>query len=182
MQIVQTFDVAHPVSCVWAFFADVLAVASCMPGAQFEEQIDAERYRGRMSVRLGPLAAAFATEVTVTRDDRTLTGVVEGRGVDQRTNSRVQSKLVYTLAPKGGATTVRIQADVALSGALAQFGRSGIVQDVAARLTAEFAKNLHERLSAGAAEAASAPAAELRAGRLFFAAFLSWLKRVLRLA
>lgn len=189
MEIVQSFEVAHPPERVWRFFADVPAVASCMPGAEFAEQLDAQRYSGKMSVRLGPLAATFVTEITVTRDDGELIGVVDGRGVDQRSGSRVQSKLIYTLAPRdgGGATDIHIKADIALAGALAQFGRSGIVQDVAARLTAEFARNLHARLAAqssaheGAAATVAAPAKELRAGSLLLAALWARIKRWLRL-
>lgn len=189
MEIVQSFEVAHPPERVWRFFADVPAVASCMPGAEFAEQLDAQRYSGKMSVRLGPLAATFVTEITVTRDDGELIGVVDGRGVDQRSGSRVQSKLIYTLAPRdgGGATDIHIKADIALAGALAQFGRSGIVQDVAARLTAEFARNLHARLAAqssaheGAAASVAAPAKDLRAGSLLLAALWARIKRWLRL-
>jgi carbon-monoxide dehydrogenase small subunit len=189
MEIVQSFKVAHPPERVWCFFADVPAVASCMPGAEFAEQLDAQRYSGKMSVRLGPLAATFITEVAVTRNDSELIGVVEGRGVDQRSNSRVQSKLTYTLAPRdgGNATDIHIKADIALAGALAQFGRSGIVQDIAARLTAEFANNLHARLAAqssaqaAAAAAVAAPAKELRAGSLLLAALWARIKRWLRL-
>lgn len=189
MEIVQSFEVAHPPERVWRFFADVPAVAACMPGAEFAEQLDAQRYSGKMSVRLGPLAAVFATEIAVTRDDGKLIGVVDGRGVDQRSSSRVQSKLIYTLAPRDGgrATDIHIKADIALAGALAQFGRSGIVQDVAARLTAEFARNLHARLAAqssapeGAAASVAAPAKELRAGSLLLAALWARIKRWLRL-
>ncbi|MEK7752297.1 MAG: SRPBCC family protein [Acidobacteriota bacterium] len=189
MEIVQSFKVAHPPERVWVYFADVPAVASCMPGAEFAEQLDGQRYSGNMSVRLGPLAAKFVTEVTVTRDDSKLIGVVEGRGVDQRSNSRVQSKLTYTLAPSdgGNATDIHIKADIALAGALAQFGRSGIVQEVAARLTADFANNLHARLAAqssaqaAAAPGVSAPAKELRAGSLLLAALWARIKRWLHL-
>ena len=189
MEILQNFTVAHPPQRVWEFFADVPAVAACMPGAEFAEQLDAQRYSGKMSVRLGPLAATFITEVAVTRNDGDLIGVVEGRGVDQRSNSRVQSKLVYALTPRDGgkATDIQIKADIALAGALAQFGRTGIVQDVAARLTAEFARNLHARLAAqssaheAAAAAVAAPARELRAGSLLLAALWARIKRWLRL-
>lgn len=189
MEIVQSFEVAYPPERVWRFFADVPAVASCMPGAEFSEQLDAQRYSGKMSVRLGPLAAMFVTEITVTRNDGELIGVVDGRGVDQRSNSRVQSKLTYALSPRdgGNATDIRIKADIALAGALAQFGRSGIVQDIAARLTAEFASNLHARLAAqspaheAAAATVVAPAKELRAGSLLLAVLWARIKRWLRL-
>jgi carbon-monoxide dehydrogenase small subunit len=65
--------------------------------------------------------------------------------------------MTYAVLPEGAnAASVQIEADIALTGALAQFGRSSIVNDVATRLTAIFAENLQNRLNATAA-AASAP-------------------------
>ncbi len=34
MELTQSFTVAHPRAVVWAYFADVDAVARCMPGAE----------------------------------------------------------------------------------------------------------------------------------------------------
>ncbi|MEE9250828.1 MAG: carbon monoxide dehydrogenase, partial [Alphaproteobacteria bacterium] len=67
------------------------------------------------------------------------------------------------------------------AGPLAQFGRAGIVNDLAARLTAEFAKNLEARLDSAAGEAAAepAPAPELDAGALVFAVIWQRIKAFL---
>ena len=65
-----------------------------------------------------------------------------------------------------------------LTGMLAQFGRGGIVQDVAARLTAAFVQNLEARL--GGKSAADLPAADagLDAGSLMFAVIASRFRRL----
>jgi carbon-monoxide dehydrogenase small subunit len=58
-----------------------------------------------------------------------------------------------------------------LTGPLAQFSRSSLVQDIAQRMTAAFAQNLQARLDAQRAgrpdSALSAQVAELNAGSLF---------------
>lgn len=168
MEITQRFLVQHPVETVWNSLADVRLVAECMPGAELTEELGDDRYRGRIKVKLGPIAAAFAGEVTVTRDRATWSGVVEGKGNDKLSGSRVQSTMRYSLVPEGdGQTAVEIKADVALSGSLAQFGRSSIINDISAMLTAEFATCLQRKLSATSqAEAAAVKADAIRPGKV----------------
>ena len=61
---------------------------------------------------------------------------------------------------------------------LAQFGRSGLVEDVANRLTAAFVQNLEARL-AGETAAAGQVATEFNAGSLVTAVVVSRIKRML---
>jgi len=175
MEIKQRFTVQHPPEAVWDALADAPFAVQCLPGAELDESTDGRHYKGRMRVKLGPLSAAFAGDAVVDRDPQARTGTVEWTGVDSRSNSRAKARMVYTVSPDGAGAAVDIVADIALTGALAQFGRSGIVQDVASRLTAVFAQHLQQRLAqtaagdgapaAGAQAAAPAPAPvqELRA-------------------
>lgn len=162
MEITQRFVVQHPVEVVWESLADVQLVAECMPGAELTESIGDDRYRGKIKVKLGPIAAAFAGEVAVTRNQADWSGTVEGKGNDKLSGSRVQSKMRYSLKPEsdGRETAVEIKADVALSGSLAQFSRSSIMNDISAMLTAEFATCLQRKLGATSREEAAAVKAE----------------------
>ncbi len=150
MEIKQRFAVQHPPAVVWDALADAPFAVQCLPGAELDESSDGKHYKGRMRVKLGPLAAAFSGDAMVERDAENQTGTVEWTGIDSRSNSRAKARMVYQVLPEadGAATVVQIDADIALTGALAQFGRSGIVQDVAARLTSIFAENLQSRLNA----------------------------------
>jgi carbon-monoxide dehydrogenase small subunit len=78
----------------------------------------------------------------------------------------------------GAATRVELAIDYTLTGTLAQFGRSGIVQDIAKRMTAAFAANLEARLNETRDGVPSATherrAPELNAGVLFFSAL--WMR------
>jgi len=192
MEIKQRFTVQHSPQAVWDALADAPFAVQCLPGAELDESVDGRHYKGRMRVKLGPLSAAFAGDAVVDRDPQARTGTVEWTGVDSRSNSRAKARMVYTVGPDGEAgTAVEITADIALTGALAQFGRSGIVQDVASRLTAVFAQNLQQRLShaaeAGDATATganaappAAPAQELRALPLLTGILRSRLAATLR--
>ena len=116
------------------------------------------RVAGRLRVKAGPIAAAFAGTAETSRDEATRSGAIAGAGRDARSASATRGRIRYALeeAPTGTAGAVEI--GFTLTGPLAQFGRSGLVADVADRLTADFVRNLEAR-QARAADAAPAPAA-----------------------
>ncbi len=170
----ESFVVVKPPAIVWDVFADVPAVAACLPGAELTDH-DRESAKGKMTVKLGPILAAFAGSAVIERDDRALRGVIRGAGSDRGTGSRTKGDVVYRLAPEGeGQTRVSIIVEYSLQGALAQFSRSSLAQDLGRRLVADFSANLNAKLTGTAApEAYSAP---LNVGRLAW----QWLRDRLR--
>ena len=100
-------------------------------------------------MKLGPISAAFAGSANVERDDAALRGVIRGAGSDRGTGSRTKGEVTYRLEPEadGQQTRVILSVEYSLQGALAQFSRSGIAQDLAGRLVADFAVNLNARLT-----------------------------------
>jgi len=149
MEIIQSFVVQHSPDRVWDALSDAPFAVQCLPGAQLDEESEDRRhYKGSMQVRLGPLAASFVGDATVDRDEDNKIGRIEWSGVDKRSNSRVRAKLKYEVIPaENSSSKVSVEAQIALTGALAQFGRGGIVNDVASRLTQIFADRLQQRLT-----------------------------------
>jgi uncharacterized protein len=179
MKIEQEFEVARSVGQVWTFFQDVPSVAQCLPGAELLEDRSDGSYAGKVSVKLGPLSATFEGEATVTPDPVAHSAVIAGKGVDRRGGSRGQVEVVYRLEPHEAGTRVVIDADVHLSGAAAQFGRTGLIKEMSGRLIGEFVDCLHAKLDAETAEeAAKVEAREVRGLSLFFASLVAWLKRL----
>jgi carbon-monoxide dehydrogenase small subunit len=150
MRITRSFTVARPAAAVWAFFQDVPAVASCLPGAELVESRDDGVQRGRVGISLGPFKASFEGEATIKTDPATRSGHVEGRGVDKRGGSHSRMTLDYRLNDDAGATRVDLDVDLTLSGPIAQFGRTGLVTETANVLIADFARNLEDRISTSA--------------------------------
>ena len=150
MEIKQRFVVRHPPDVVWDALADAALAVQCLPGAELEDSGDTRHYKGRMRAKLGPLTAAFSGDAVIERDVGSKTGTIDWTGVDGRTNSRAKARMVYSVVPENGneSTLVKIDADIVLTGALAQFGRSSIINDMATKLTAIFADNLQGRLNA----------------------------------
>jgi carbon-monoxide dehydrogenase small subunit len=143
----QSFVVHHPLAKVWDFFGRIDEVATCLPGASIKEA-SPERAAGQIRVKLGPISAEFRGIAQIERDERTHSGRIQGAGSDARTNSATRGDLRYTLVALDAASTrVDVTIGYRLTGMLAQFGRAGLVQDLAARLTAAFAQNVEARLS-----------------------------------
>ena len=140
--------IRKPPATVWTIFADIPAVAACLPGAALTEY-DAHAVKGKMSVKLGPISASFAGSAVIERDDAALRGVIRGAGSDRGTGSRTKGEVTYRLEPEGNGqqTRVLLSVEYSLQGALAQFSRSGIAQDLGRRLVADFAANLNARLA-----------------------------------
>ncbi|HEY6831059.1 MAG TPA: SRPBCC family protein [Pseudolabrys sp.] len=175
MKIEKSFVLKHPRAFVWSKFTDVAFVAECLPGASIVSTLGENRYRGRMSVKVGPMAAAFEGDIAIETQEQAWTGVVSGKGADARSSSRATGSLTYRLTEEAGATRVDIVSDFNLAGPLAQFGKGSIIQEIANRITAAFVENFEARLSsvpaAGSAEAvAPAPASQrsLDAGNLLW--------------
>ncbi|MEA2834862.1 MAG: hypothetical protein QOG66_3064 [Methylobacteriaceae bacterium] len=143
----QSFALRHPLEKVWDFFGRIEDVAACLPGASIREA-SPERAAGQIRVRLGPISAEFRGVAQIERDARTRSGRIQGAGSDARSNSATRGDLRYKLtALNEGSTRVDVTIAYRLTGMLAQFGRAGLVQDLAARLTAAFAQNIEARLS-----------------------------------
>jgi carbon monoxide dehydrogenase subunit G len=171
MKITETIEVGRPVDKVWELFQDVPELATCLPGAELTEDKGDGKYAGAMSVKLGPMTANFEGEATVTSDAASRTGKVSGRGVDKRGGSQGQIKVDYSLeAMDSGGTRVVVEADVVMAGAAAQFGRTGLIQEISRRLIGEFVDCVEGKLAAATAEeAAEISAGDVKGMSLFFA-------------
>lgn len=180
MKISQEFVVQQPPRDVWTFFQDVPAVAQCLPGAELTEQNDDGSYEGKLSVKLGPMTAAFEGTAVITPDEPNMSAKIEGKGVDKQGGSRGQVAVVYTITDDADGSKVDIDADVTLSGPAAQFGRTGLVNEMSKRLIGDFVGCLEGKLgaeSAGEAESISA-SSDVNGIALFFSSLWSWIKRV----
>ena len=143
------FNVAYPPGKVFDMLGDVAQVAACLPGAALTGAPTPERVEGMIRVKLGPISADFRGAARIERVVETLSGRIVGIGSDQRSRSSTQGEIRYHLVPteQGAATRVELSIGYSLKGMLAQIARDGLVRDLAARLTADFARNLDRHLS-----------------------------------
>jgi carbon-monoxide dehydrogenase small subunit len=155
----QSFRLDHPRDAVWQLMKDPEVVAACMPGMSLDGPPEGDQVKGRMHVKLGPISASFAGEATIQCLDADYRQIITGRGGDRKSGSRLSGRVDYRLsedpAPNGDpGTKVDVTVGYVLTGSLAQFGRMGIVRDLASRIAETFAQNIEARLTDPGAEPA----------------------------
>lgn len=175
-RIEGSFTVDFGPEQVWAFMSDVKALASCLPGAEISES-DGKTVKGRISIKFGPISAAFNGSAVLERDDAARVGTLRGAGADTISNSRARGDVGYRVVGiDGGRTRVEITLDHMLQGALAQFSRSGLVKDFVSRMITDFGSNLSARM--GGAKAGELPASTISVTKTLLSVIWARVKRV----
>ena len=149
MKIEQSLEIKQSRALVWDKLNDVHFVAACLPGASIVDDLGDNRYKGRMSVKVGPMAASFLGEIGIDSQPDAWRGVVSGKGADSGSSSRASGSMTYSLAEaaSAGSTRIDIVSDINLAGPLAQFSKGPIVQEIANRITAAFVANFEAKLA-----------------------------------
>jgi len=145
MQIKDLFVINAPQDKVWDFLFDIPKLSECIPGIESVEVVDDKTYRGKLIVKVGPIKSSFSGTVILTEVDapNQIAGTVEGG--DKSSASSVKASFTGTLKSVDSGTEVAFEVEANLRGRLAQFG-GPVINATAKKLTAEFAKNLRERL------------------------------------
>jgi carbon monoxide dehydrogenase subunit G len=160
MLIENEFVVPQTVEALWAYLLDVERVAPCMPGAELTDTVDDRTWKGKVNAKFGPVALSFAGTVTIQeRDDAAHRVVLSAKGMEQKGKGAANATVTSWLEPGDGGTTVKMQADITLSGAVAQLSR-GLLPEVSKKLTQEFADCLQANMEAGGAAAAASDGSE----------------------
>jgi uncharacterized protein len=148
MLITNEFEVAQPLDKVWEFFGDIPGVAACLPGAQLTEELGDDSYAGTVGIRMGPVKLEFAGNAKVLeRDETAKRMVLDANGSDLKGRGQATMQIAAALSTAGSGTRVRMDQDLQLSGAAAQYGR-GMITDVSTVLMGQFADNAQRRISA----------------------------------
>jgi aerobic-type carbon monoxide dehydrogenase small subunit (CoxS/CutS family)/carbon monoxide dehydrogenase subunit G len=160
--LTERISLAAPPDTVWAALADLRAVAACLPGTDISA-IDGDAVTGRLNVALGPIRAGFAGHGSVSRDEATRSGQLNGRGRDTGSGSSVEGEARYIVRPDetGTGTWLDITLSWRLTGSLAQFARTELLQAVAGQILESFTANL-EALIQGNAPVQARPIGMLR--------------------
>lgn len=177
----------------WEFLQHVEAVAACMPGAEITERLDEDRYKGRVTAKVGPATMSFRGEVQRMHVDSAARSLrLVGKGTDSTGSSGASMNLTARIEEaEGGLCTLVGACEVSMSGKAAAFG-GRMMNSVADQILKQFADNLAGRLSALQAQALAAapggsgtpaeapipvpPARPLNALALAWSLFRAWLR------
>jgi carbon-monoxide dehydrogenase small subunit len=151
IQMKQSFSVNRTRDEVWKFLENIEEVAACLPGARLAGPPVNNLVQGQFSAKLGPITASFAGDAKIERIDKDYSGLILGGGQDRSAGSRAAGEVDYKLVSEENGTRTRVDLEIRalIAGPLAQFGRSGIVDDLTKRIIDAFARNLELKLSGG---------------------------------
>ena len=149
MQLHNTLVIRAPVDDVWVAMTDAPSIAPCIPGAEIESDLGDGRYAGRVRVRLGPLALELVGELAFETIDPVAKSIsLKATGRDHRGLGHADATILVSALADGRDTSLDIVTDLRLGGPVAQFGRQGIVTQVASSLLDRFGSCLAEHVTA----------------------------------
>lgn len=151
MDITNEFVVPLDPSETWKVLLDIKRIMPCVPGAELLDVLDDQTYKGKVSIKLGPVSLAFVgTAKFEELDEAAKRAKVLAKGSDAKGRGGANSVVQFRLEPVEDGTKVIVETNVNLSGSVAQYGRgTGVIQGVASQLTAQFAQNLKAMLAHG---------------------------------
>ena len=153
MELEHSFTVPVPEDRAWEVLLDVKRVAPCMPGATLDS-VDGDDIKGRIKVKVGPIAMTYAGTAHFTeRDESGHVIVLEASGKETRGAGTASATVRSTLQGQGDQTHVVVNTTLNVTGRPAQFGR-GVMAEVGGKLIGIFASNLADMLAAEPAQQA----------------------------
>jgi hypothetical protein len=184
VRIEKSYPMPCPPEVAWDFLRDLEAVAGCMPGAKITERLDDGRYKGTVTVKVGPATMSFRGEVEMKDVDPAARSLrLIGKGTDSTGGSAASMDIHARIeAGEGDRCSLAGASDVSMSGKAAAFG-GRMMDAVADKVLEQFAGNFAARVGALQAERVSAaPVAppvvkeELNGVALAWALFRDWLR------
>jgi carbon monoxide dehydrogenase subunit G len=151
MEFDNTLEVPLPPAEAWPVLLDIRRIAACIPGAELTEVVDERTYRGKVAVRIGPVALSLIGQARLEEiDEANRRARVKAQGSDPKGRGSTDSVIEFRLEPADAGTRVRIHSDVKLAGSIAQYGRgAGMIQSVASQLIGQFGEALKAQIARG---------------------------------
>jgi carbon monoxide dehydrogenase subunit G len=165
MQIENHFDIPLTPASAWPILMDVPQTAACFPGTSLIERVTADHYKGRVTVKLGPLAMVFSGNLRIEdRDDNAHSAVIKAAWSETKGRGNANTITRFALQALGDGTRVGLQSDLQLAGQVAQYGRgTGMITAISAQLIATFADNLRLRIQTAGTDKTAPAATEISA-------------------
>ena len=137
LRIEESFEVEAPLALVWAHLGDPRELARCLPGAEVAEHATGPSRDARMLLRVGPVRLGYAGTMRVDTDDAAHRVHVRAEGTGDDGRAGLVATFALLPAPER-RTTVRVAAELDMTGRVTQFG-PGMIEGVARQLLREFA-------------------------------------------
>jgi carbon monoxide dehydrogenase subunit G len=139
-----------PAEVVWRYVLNNIPdLAHCIPGGELTKIIDERTYSGRIGVKLGPINVGYSGTVHIEElDEQQHAARLRAEGTETRGRGGASATVRAEIHTEGNKSVVNIESDVMVSGVVAQFGRTGIIQEVSQKLAERFARCLEQEIKA----------------------------------
>jgi carbon monoxide dehydrogenase subunit G len=160
VEIAKSYPMPCAAEVAWEFLQDIESVAACMPGAKIVERLGANRYKGTVTVRVGPATMSFRGEVEMKDVDPAARSLrLLGKGTDSTGSSGASMDLRARVEPAEAGRSMLVGAsEVSMSGKAAAFG-GRMMNTVADHILKQFADNFAARVGAIEAQRSASVAA-----------------------
>ena len=135
---------------LWVFVSNVPNVGMCIPGASDVQPDPDGSYRGKVKVRVGPVALTLNGKLTVEASDPEARRIVlSGEGADARVPGSVRVRITMTIEPKDAEfTDLVVVSEANILGKLGEFGQ-GLIRRKADGIMKDFGQNLSDKVGQG---------------------------------
>ena len=114
---------------IWKCMIDPSFMVKSVPGAELTEQLDERNFKGKISIKIGPVTAKFNGEAEFTKlEEADYELTMEGKGLDTsgKGGANMTMKIKLSTLEEGG-TEMQSSMSLSITGRLAQFGARMIV-------------------------------------------------------
>ena len=142
----KNFQLNADINAIWKVLTNPEIIVVCIPGAQLTETIDEDHFKGKVSVKIGPVIAKFRGEVEFSkRDSSTYELAMVGKGADINGKGGAAMNMGLTLNELETCTEAYCKMTVSITGRIAQFG-SRMFEAVNNKLFEQFINNFSNLL------------------------------------
>src|SRR3990167_4262208 len=143
MKLLNSCVIHVPRQNLWDYLIVVPNVASCLPGVEEMNALDASNFEGTLTLKVGVIRLGLRGKITVELIDSAChAATLVFQEADHRISGRIQGKITMSLeAVDPEETRLTVETDLNLLGKIGEFGY-GIIQKKADQILAAFASNV----------------------------------------
>ena len=143
----KSFEIDQPIDKVWNLLSDPNQVVVCVPGASITEKVDDQNYKGKVSLKFGPVKASYDGAIEIQElNHASKKMVLKGNGLDSKGKGSAEMIMNGVLSETDGGTSANFTMDITITGKLAQFG-ARLINEVNDHLFKQFIQNFKAELS-----------------------------------